>query len=29
VDEKKLYSKLESGDFPDASTLTAKIKKLL
>lgn len=29
VDEKKLYSKLDTGDFPDASTLAAKIKKML
>lgn len=29
VDGKKLYSKLETGDFPDNSTLAAKIKKML
>lgn len=29
VDGKKLFSKLETGDFPDNSTLAAKIKKML
>jgi selenoprotein W-related protein len=28
VDGKKIYSKLETGDFPDNATLTAKIKKM-
>ena len=27
VDGEKIYSKLETGDFPDDKTLTAKIKK--
>jgi len=28
VDGEKLYSKLETGDFPDEDTLVAKIKKM-
>jgi len=29
VDDERLYSKLQTGDFPDDKTLTAKIKKRL
>lgn len=29
VDEKKIHSKLETGDFPDHATLAAKIKKMV
>jgi selT/selW/selH-like putative selenoprotein len=29
VDEKKVYSKLETGSFPDNATLAAKIRKML
>jgi len=27
VDDDRLYSKLETGDFPDDATMVAKIKK--
>ena len=27
VDEDRIYSKLETGDFPDEETLVAKIKR--
>ena len=27
IDDEKIYSKLETGDFPDEDTLVAKIKK--
>ena len=29
IDDEKVYSKLETGDFPDEDTLVAKIKKRL
>lgn len=29
VDGQKIYSKLETGDFPDEETLVAKIRKRL
>jgi selT/selW/selH-like putative selenoprotein len=29
VDDDRLYSKLQTGDFPDDKTLTARIKKRL
>ncbi len=28
VNDKKVYSKLETGEFPDDETLVAKVKKL-
>lgn len=27
IDDEKIYSKLETGEFPDEDTLVAKIKK--
>ena len=29
VDDERIYSKLETGDFPDNATIVAKIKKRL
>jgi len=29
VDGKKIYSKLETGEFPDDATIVAQIKKLV
>jgi hypothetical protein len=29
VDEERIYSKLETGEFPDFPTIVARVKKML